>query len=232
MVNNICLLSSSMKKLSAIFIGLILGFVLIAPASYADYRNFPPNNSQFHPNDPDYYDGNLRLKLKNRADIERASASNLHYDQYSRDYYRCNWKYNKNLRTWVCEKGYGGSYAQSIQACPFGYTFNAVQQRCTVIRLAANSRLNARGDGWVCNSGYHLNYPGTGCDRNQIQYTYYNEPIDQPTHVVTTKYVYVYDGPDYLPQTGSGIGLVLLVSGLGGYWILRRKKKTSGKHGL
>ena len=214
-----------MKKL---IISIILSFVLVgsfvlAPASYADYRNFPPHNSQFHPQHPDYYDGNLRLKLKERADIERASASNLHYDQYSRDYYRCNWKYNKNLGTWVCEKSYGGSYAQSIQACPFGYTFNTVQQRCTVVRLAANSHLSARGDGWVCNSGYHMNYAGTGCERNQIQYTYYP---DEPEQIVTTKYVYVYvdEEPDYLPQTGPGVGLILLGSIFFAHRILRRKK--------
>ena len=213
-----------MKKLvlSIILAFILAGSFVLAPTSHADYRNFPPHNSQFHPRDPDYYDGNLRLKLKERADIERASASNLHYDQYSRDYYRCDWTYNKNLGTWVCEKSYGGSYAQSIQACPFGYTFNTVQQRCTVVRLAANSHLNARGDGWVCDAGFHMNYPRTGCDRNYVSYATKTEPAYE-----ITKYVYYYDeepGPIHLPSTGAGVGLMMLISAFGGYLFKRRKK--------
>jgi len=212
-----------MKKLFAIFTGLILGLVLLAPASYANYQNFPPNNSQFHPQNPDYYDGNLRLKLKERADIERANDSNLHYDQYSRDYYRCDWKYNKNLGTWVCEKDYGRA-----QTCPFGYTKHPIQNNCVPIRMPANAHLNAGGNGWVCDTGYRLNYPRTGCDRNQVQQYTYQPQLNQPTQVVTTRYVYVYgdgdDEPDYLPQTGPGVGLVLLISGLVGYCFLRREK--------
>ena len=220
MVNNIYLLSSGMKKLFAIFASLILGILLIAPASYANYYNYPPSNSQFHPRDPDYYDGNQRLKLKERADIERASASNLHYDQYSRDYYRCNWKYNKNLGTWVCEKDYGRS-----QACPFGYTRHSIQNHCIPIRPPANAHLNSRGNGWVCDTGYHLNYPRTGCDRDRVQYVYQPEPVQ----VVTTQYVYVYEDeeparPTHLPQTGAGVGLILLGSIFVGHRILRRKK--------
>ena len=209
-----------MKKLFAIFAGLILGILLMAPNSYAYYRNFPHQNSQFHPRHADYYDGNLRYTLKTRADIERASASNLHYDQYSRDYYRCNWKYNTNLRTWVCEKDYGRS-----QTCPFGYTRHPIQNDCVPIRPPANAHLNAQGNGWVCDTGYHMNYPRTGCDRDQVRYVYQPEPIQ----LVATKYVYVYEDeeparPHHLPQTGAGVGLILLGSAFVGHRILRRKK--------
>ena len=199
---------------------------MFAPASHAYYQPFHhydnPYGSQFNPQHPDYYDGNLRYKLKHRADIERASGSNIHYDQYKRDYYRCDWKYNKNLRTWVCEKDYGRS-----QTCPFGYTKHPIQNNCVPIRMPANAHLNAQGNGWVCDSGYHINYARTGCERDRGYYTYYPEPISQPTEVITTKYVYVYDNevPPSLPSTGSGIGLILLGGTVLAHRVLRRKKK-------
>ena len=134
-----------MKKLFAliIFSLIISTSMLLAPATHANnnhnsyydrYENFPSGNSQFHPRDPDYYDGNLRYTLKTRADIERASSSTLHYDEYSRDYYRCNWIYNKNLGSWVCEKDYGTTKsqpkAQAVTVCPVGYAFSQTYQTC------------------------------------------------------------------------------------------------------
>ncbi len=119
---------------------------MLAPATYAyqyhydncyncdydKYENFPRGNTQFHPRDPDYYDGNLRYTLKTRADIERASSPNLHYDKYSRDYYRCNWIYNKNLGTWVCDKycDRPKPRAQAITVCPVGYVFSQTYKTC------------------------------------------------------------------------------------------------------
>jgi len=212
-----------MKKFIAIIMFSLIGATsfLMAPVTNATYDNFPPGNEQFHPKHPDYYDGNLRLQLKKRADIERASASNLHYDESTRDYYRCDWIYNKNLGTWVCDKSYGNSYASSarpVTVCPFGYTKHPVQQTCVAIRPPANASLNSQGNNWQCNSGYHLNSAGTGCDRNDITYHYYAE---EPQYEVT-KYVYYYG--DNLPQTGSGIGLLLMASGLGASWLYRRRK--------
>ncbi|MBN2095923.1 hypothetical protein JW752_00795 [Candidatus Peregrinibacteria bacterium] len=211
-----------MKKLLAIIVFCLLGATsfLVAPVTNAAYDNFPPGNEQFHPKNPDYYDGNLRLELKKRADIERASAPNLHYDEQTRDYYRCDWIYNKNLGTWVCEKSYSNSYASSahpVTVCPFGYTKHPVQQTCVAIRPPANASLNSQGNNWQCNSGYHVNSAGTGCDRNDITYYYYS---DEPQYEVT-KYVYYYG--DNLPQTGPGMSGLLLISALGGLMYLRKK---------
>ena len=206
-----------MKKILAIIMFCLLGATsfLMVPVTNATYDNFPAGNEQFHPRHPDYYDGNQRLKLKERADIERASKSNLHYDEYARDYYRCNWIYNKNLGTWVCDKGYGAS-AQSVTVCPFGYTKHPIQQTCVAIRMPANAHLNRQGTGWECDAGYRLNYPRTGCDRNIVQYTTQPEPQYE-----ITRYVYYYG--DELPQTGPGLTLALLASGLIGYRTIRRK---------
>jgi hypothetical protein len=128
-----------MKKL----IATIVLSILLTPAAFAHhqydryydddynhghYYNYPQANTQFHPQDPDYYSGNKRLELKERADIERASESNWHFDQYSREYYRCNWIYNKNLGTWVCEKDYGKS--QPVAVCPLGYKLSAQKTYC------------------------------------------------------------------------------------------------------
>lgn len=135
-----------MKKfLSTIIFALILS-VIVAPLANAQhfdqmddyyrdnnnsYYNFPSGNSQFHPQDPDYYNGNKRYKIKTKSGIEHSSGSNLHYDEYKRDYYRCNWVYNKNLGSWACDKDYGtASKAQPVQVCPVGYTFSTKYQTC------------------------------------------------------------------------------------------------------
>ncbi len=199
-----------MKKLLAIIVFSLMGVFsfLLAPAVHAHYRDFPNHNAQFHPQHPDYYDGNQRLKLKKRADIERASASNLHYDEYARDYYRCDWTYNKNLGTWVCNKSYSQSAHHPADVCPFGYTRHPIQNHCVRVRVPANAHLNSQGNGWQCNSGYHLNSAGTGCDRNRAVHTYEPE-----TEYEVTQYVYYYG--DELPQTGPGINWTLLVGSLG-----------------
>jgi len=203
-----------MKKiLYPILLGIIIaGSWLLAPVSFAYYDNYPSYNAQFHPQHPDYYNGNQRLKLKKRADIERASASNLHYDQYSRDYYRCDWQYNKNLGTWVCEKSYA-SRPQPIQACPFGYTFHLVRQQCVPVRMPANAHLNAQGNGWQCNAGYKMNYARTGCERIYAYVPKYTQ--EPPTQVIIERYVHIYNEPESLPATGPGIGWALLISTLG-----------------
>lgn len=210
-----------MKKILAIIMFSLIGATsfLMAPVTNATYDNFPPGNEQFHPRHPDYYDGNLRSKLKKRADIERASKSNLHYDEYARDYYRCDWIYNKNLGTWVCDKSYGSSSARPVAVCPFGYTKHPIQQTCVAIRTPANAHLNSQGTGWQCDAGYRLNYPRTGCDRNIVQYA-----NNSGSEYEITQYVHYYgDEEARLPQTGPGLTLALLASGLIGYRIVRRK---------
>lgn len=203
------------RYMKMLFAPIILGFIIAAswvltPETNAYYDNYPDYNAEFHPRHPNYYDGNQRLKLKKRADIERATKPNLHYDKNSRDYYRCNWLYNKNLGTWVCEK----NTPQPVQVCPFGYTRHPIQQTCTPIRLAANSHLNKRGDGWECNTGYHMNYAGTGCIRNKPVYTYASNNEAPQTEI--TRYVYVYEGLTSLPSTGAGVSWMIIGSVLGG----------------
>lgn len=124
-----------MKKtllLTLLFLAFSLVTAPVSQAYYADnsYYQYPPANTQFHPKHPDYYDGNLRYTLKARADIERASSPNVHYDKYQGDYYTCNWNYNTNLGTWVCDKSYPSRIAQPIQVCPVGYHLNNVGTAC------------------------------------------------------------------------------------------------------
>ncbi len=169
-----------MKKFIPLFIiGLIItSSLLFANNVSADYYNTPPSNAVFHPENPDYYDGNKRLTLKKRADIEMASAPNLHYDKYSNDYYWCNWIYNKNLDTWVCEKSaekptldpviQSKSYtsknsAQAVSACPLGYQYSSVGGGCARVPLPTNSHVSSNGTGWECNAGYRLDDYHTGC---------------------------------------------------------------------
>lgn len=207
-----------MKKLISFISGLIamlaLALTPTIPTASADtyinqdYTYYPDYNQQFHPSHPDYYDGNLRVKLKNKADIERATKSNLHYDKSSGDYYTCNWKYNDNLGTWVCNKSKAGSSVKKVQACPFGYKISSSAKYCERVRVPSYARLNSTGDGFVCNAGYQLNYLKNGC----VKYT-------------KTNYVYLASSnlPAHLPSTGPGALLALIGSSLGGYWFVRRK---------
>ena len=216
------------KLLLTLIIALIASVALVAsPATYAYYSHnsytdsYPNPNQQFHPKNPDYYNGNQRLTLKTRADIERATKPNVHYDEYSDDYYSCDWQYNKNLGTWVCNKRYPSYSAtsQAIRICPFGYTRHPIQQTCELIGIPVNGRLTASGDAWQCNAGYHMNYAQTGCDRDQTVYAKTSSGayapvglassatassyasatsntanyISQPESIQITKYVYVYD---------------------------------------
>lgn len=231
-----------MRKLilSAIIVLIAIISWLVAPAVMADYDRYQYHNqghnythdsgygSQFHPTHPDYYDGNLRLQLKTTSAIEQAAAPRVHYDKYAQDYYRCNWKYNTNLRSWVCEK----NVAQPVLVCPFGYTQHPIQKHCTRIYPPAHASLNKKGDNWQCNTGYHLNSAGTGCDRDQIRYAVYNQP--QPIIVQPVRYVAsepeVIIKTVYLPPTGAGISFLLLSSLAGAYGVLRLLKTSKQNH--
>ena len=228
------------KSLSIIVLGIVaVSTFLLAPMAHAFYDNFPTENIQFHPQNPDYYDGNLRLKLKSRADIERASAPNVHYSKTDGDYYTCSWKYNTNLGTWVCDKNLAASAAKSVDICPFGYILNP-NKKCSAVNVPANAHLNSRGDGWECDSGFR--YVGSGCigGVTSSSTTKYIAVISQPEQIQMERYVYYYDEdsnqdpvqvktvtykmPGRLAATGAGIGFTL-ISGLIGTlgYIVKRK---------
>lgn len=187
-----------MKKLFVLIVfGIIVASSLAMPSmTYAHHLGYPSYNEQFHPRDEHYYDGSQRLALKERADIERASASNVHADPYSNDYYECNWQYNKNLGTWVCEKDYlNKSQPQKVMVCPYGYSFNSSRTSC------------------LKNQPQYAAIPAA---QNPVQvvatkYIYYYGDEEEPT-------------PTDLPSTGAGVGCVLLLGSLGAYRYLRRKK--------
>jgi hypothetical protein len=229
-----------MKKsiLAIITVLVALGSFMLAPASYAFYEYYPKNNTQFDPKSTDYYDGNLRLQLKTRADIERASAPNRHYDKYTGEYYWCDWKYNTNLGTWVCNKSaekYSPdseiqtntpqTYIQApapvtqIQACPYGYVYKTATQGCAPITVPKNAVLSAGGNGWDCKIGYQINSARTACELSTSSYV-----ASSGTQYEVTRYAYYYNNdsttevatvtkPVKLPSTGSGLGWTL-ISGL------------------
>lgn len=225
-----------MRKLalSAIIVLIAIISWLVAPATLAnndryeyhnqdhDYTHDYDYGSQFHPQHPDYYDGNLRLALKTTSAIEQASAPNIHYDKYAQDYYRCNWKYNTNLRSWVCEK----DGPQPVTVCPYGYTRHPIQHNCVPIYPPAHARLDKRGDSWECNTGYHLNSAGTGCDRDQVVYAAYTQAhpiIVQPIRYVASEPEVIIKTVRLAP-TGAGVGVILISSSLIAYQVLRRKQ--------
>ena len=112
-------------------------------------------------------DGNERLRLKKLADIERASAPAVHRDTAVNADYMCDWAYDKVLGRWVCERNYMKAYVYThprpIPVCPFGYKLDYGGSACVRILYPQNAHLNARGDGWECNPGYHTNLTGTVC---------------------------------------------------------------------
>ena len=215
-----------MRKISLlIIICLAVAIGLSVTPANAFYDNYPTENIQFHPQNKDYYDGNLRLKLKNRADIERASLPNVHYSKYDGDYYTCSWKYNTNLGTWVCNKNLASYSAESVDICPFGSILNP-NKKCSPVNVPANAHLNSRGDGWDCDSGFR--YVGSGCigGVTSTSNTKYIAVISQPQQIQVEKYVYYYDEDSdqepvqvktytykHLAATGAGVG-VTLISGL------------------
>lgn len=227
------------KLLIALIIGLsLVTSALVAPKANANYYNYPASNTQFHPMDPNYYNGNKRLELKERADIERAAADNVHYDKYDQDYYRCNWIYNKNLETWVCEEAPSTYKSQPVTVCPYGYRLDTGFDRCEKVGLPSNSHLNAQGNGSECNAGFVWN--GSSCIYAGAQ-TISNPPVQQtvvsqPQPVAVTQYITFYDDtevqispavtgvpkPNRLPSTGSPLALSALIAGAVGL-ILRRK---------
>jgi len=224
--------STIMKKsLSTIILGIAaVSSFLLAPMAYAFYDNYPTENIQFHPQNKDYYDGNLRLKLKERADIERASAPNVHYSKTDGDYYTCSWKYNPNLGTWVCNKTstrVSVNTAQSVDVCPFGFILNPSKQ-CAPVNVPYNAHLNSRGDGWQCNAGYKN--VGSGCILNLASNssTRYVAVIDEPEQIQVTKYVYVYGDsdkrPTSLPSSGAGVVWTLISGAIGTLGYIAKRK--------
>ena len=231
-----------MRKLYLfIIVSLAIALGISASPAKAFYDNYPQENAQFHPQNPDYYDGNKRLELKKRADIERASAPNVHYDKYEGDYYTCSWKRNPNLGTWVCDKSYSKT-AEEINVCPYGSILSP-SGTCSKINIPANAHLNAAGNGWECYAGYK--YVGSGCVLNQPSASVYKNTVavnsvSSVNKGSYTAYVYYYgddnsanptkitqvgiNRPVSLPSTGSGIEWMLISGAVGtlGY-VLKRK---------
>jgi len=118
--------------------------------------------------------GNRRLELKNRAEIERASAPTVHKDTTVNADYMCNWAYDKVLGRWVCEKDYMKAYQYThpkpVPVCPFGYKLNYGGSDCVRILTPQYAHLNSRGDGWECNPGYHVNLTGSVCLSSKYVY--------------------------------------------------------------
>ncbi len=200
-------------------------------------------------------DGNKRLHLKKLAEIEKASAATIHYDATVKSNYMCDWVYDKVLGRDVCEKNYLKAYQYThpkpIPVCPFGYKLNYGGSGCVPIRYPQNAHLNARGDGWECNPGYHLNLTGSvclgpehvsrpcpngsagcnsGCQGSSCAQPCAVQPIVMATPVFVQPLVVQIQQaapsrPPYsLPATGpSFLGLLLGLSALGAKRFLKKK---------
>lgn len=190
-----------MKKLLWLLpIGVILfiSFATPAKASVEHYKKY----TDFRDNYVEAYelkntDGNERLMLKKLADIERASADTVHYDIRKREHFVCTWLYNEVLGRWVCGKDYGEAQevvqSTPTPTCAIGYKLNESKTGCVKVNLPTNAHLNNLGNGWQCNSGYHLNSITKQCIKNQDVYvqppaTTLNDP--QPIYVTAIRYVY------------------------------------------
>lgn len=236
-----------MKKLLWLLtIGLILfiSFTSSAHASiehYKKYTNFSDNFVEAY--EFKNTDGDERLMLKKLADIERASSTTVHYDEKKREHYVCTWMYNEVLGRWVCGKDYEQA-REAIKSvptpvCEIGYQLNNNKTGCVKVNVPANAHLNESGNGWQCNTGYHLNSVTKQCVKNQDVYvqpkapacvyctTIINEP--QPIYVTAIRYVYVNDAMadeemDFkyvnLAKTGPSV-MWLLFFGFFGILIIR-----------
>jgi hypothetical protein len=164
--------------LSLFVLGLTLAIVPFHSA-FADNWNDPSvqYGTSVTRNDPVTFnatDGNQRLELKARADIERASAPTVHTDTTVNSDYMCDWSFDKVLGRWVCEKDYMRAYQYThprpIPVCPFGWKLNYGGSDCVRILYPQYAHLNSRGDGWECNAGYHVNLTGTVCLSSRYVY--------------------------------------------------------------
>lgn len=203
------------------FLLSFVALLLITPAVFADFPDkYPASNQIFHPTHPLYYQNdNLRLQLKKRADIERASESAIHFDEEAHAYYRCDWNYNKALGTWTCNKSFlgGQQEADSVTACPYGYRPNPWNTGCNKVDIPLNGQLNRQGNGWDCIDGYRMNAAQTGCisldEKNKGQ----DKDMSQPKTII--RYIYMEDEadsakekpkPPRMPQTGPAISFIFL----------------------
>lgn len=161
-------LKSILVLLCFALMGSVLG--LGESASAAPYDPSAYYGYSYTQKDPAIFqatDGNERLRLKKLADIERASAPTIHYDNTVRANYMCDWTYDRVVGRYVCNKNYQKAFDYThpnpIPICPFGYHLDYGRTNCTKILVPMNGRLNARGDGWECNPGYHVSATGSRC---------------------------------------------------------------------
>lgn len=239
--------------LSLVALAIIVLNGLSAPVVHAySYTPdaYPSYNARFHPQNPNYYQGNLRLKLKKKADIERASAPNVHYDQYTNDYYRCNWQYNKNLGTWVCEQQSlkADTKPRDVLVCPYGYRLNNQETACVKDYSSATSP----GAYWDCAGTAKPPVTSAPCATNGSSYAGYNANSSYTPQITTTREyvieeVYYQDykksgkekrpeeqgkksdhkKPARLPQTGAGMNWALAMMALGGTGFMAIKRMKS-----
>ena len=175
------------KKFLLIFIGLFLsiGFIFPAKAYVEEYKETIGFDDHYiEAYDLERSEGNDRLRAKMVADIERASKPTVHYDEKVKSQYMCDWQYDKVLGRWVCGKDYQKAYyhtnPQPIPVCSYGYKLNYTKTACVKISVPENAILNARGDGWQCLPGFHVNNSGTACLSNK-EYVYTQCPGGTPT---------------------------------------------------
>ena len=170
------------KTLLSVFIGciLLLSFAQNAKATEAKYKeSIGFENKYVEAYEFEHTNGNERLRLKELADIERASATTVHYDYKAKEHYTCSWKYNEVLGRWVCGKDYekaiGLIKSEPVTECPYGYVQNMQKNGCVKKHVPDNAHMNNEGTGWQCDPGYHLNSSATGCVKDQS--TYVPQPI-------------------------------------------------------
>ena len=178
------------KTFLSVFIGciLLLSFAQNAKATEAKYKeSIGFENKYVEAYEFDHTNGNERLRLKKLADIERASATTVHYDYKAKEHYTCSWKYNEVLGRWVCGKDYEKAIrlikSESTLQCPYGYGLDAQGKRCIKKHVPDNAHMNNEGTGWQCDPGYYLNSTATGCTKVQNQnntYVYTNSNTSKP----------------------------------------------------
>ena len=243
--------------LFALGLGVILSPFHSANADWSDPAvQYGTKITQSDPSTFYTTNGNQRLELKTRADIERASAPTIHKDTTVNvnANYMCNWAYDKVLGRYVCEKDYMKAYQYThprpVPVCPFGYKLNYGGSDCVRILYPQNAHINARGDGWECNPGFHTNLTGSICLKPEYVYQQcpggsfgcngncanraYVQPIMAATPVIVQPIVNVtvYNSepqneqpkPEHLPQTGPAGLITLALGSIGAGWRLVRRR--------
>jgi hypothetical protein len=163
-----------MKKLTlSIFTFLALALnLLVAPVASA--HPYDPDRFWDYAQSSDYgyawdWNANDWLAYDYRAEIERSGQQpTWHYDFSTHQTWACDWVYRTEPGGWFCDKiyrfppVYTGALYYPLQ-CAYGFHLSADSSYCYRIVPPANAHLNAKGDGWDCNSGYRKDGSATAC---------------------------------------------------------------------